>query len=339
MKRHGAISLGDLAIAVKTLNPATTEQAERIAACLGFSLIPKVDRPGPQHRILDRRKSTHAQPTVDEHPAEGMQEAFVLPPRVFLPPRPEPPADTSRVFETFSEELDETADGEPVPTEVLEAAPIADLQDNLTKSFGRLPLIPHRRQRAVLSAAVATRTAEGEVDLEPMIRRIVHRRHVSALARQPTPTLRHGVQLLLDRSESMAPYLADLEDLRLALEKTVGRHRVWSTSFSGAPLKPCLAAAGRHRSVKLRRGIPVVVATDFGIGAPLSTRPAATEADWLALAAAARRLSCPIVALTPHPSVYWKDSIARCYTLIPWDPMTTAGDIRRVLGPGHEAPR
>jgi hypothetical protein len=198
-------------------------------------------------------------------------------------------------------------------------------------------LIPRRRARAVLTAAVATRAFDGAPDVPELVAKISRLEALGDIPRLPAATVRRGVQLLLDRSESMTPYLDDLADLEAAVVAAVGQSRVAIRRFRGPPLGNAARPSRRRQAgAALKRGIPVLLATDFGLGGPLDTPYRAELRDWRQLADAAKRLGIPIVALVPYHPDELPGELRNWFPTIHWDPLTTAGDILRVLGKGQE---
>jgi hypothetical protein len=203
----------------------------------------------------------------------------------------------------------------------------------------RAPLFPRRTATALLSPAVATRRPGAELDLPRIITGLARGDPTRDLPRLPVASLDRGLQLLLDVSEAMTPFREDLADLTQALERIVGRERCQVFEFPGDPrTATAWSPAGADQAWKPERGRPVVLATELGIGALPGARDRASTSAWLDFAREVRTAGCPLVAFVPLPPARWPVRLARQVTLIHWDPRTTAGAVRRLVGAGHEVP-
>jgi hypothetical protein len=326
--RH-EISLGDLAIAIKRLPTQDRQVLAKIAACLGFGLeVPEPPKPQPKG-VWDLRQSpqrdeprqiTESRPAAAAIPKKAQE-------RVSLPTLPLP----KEGYVTHIEPLPREA--APIPSAILDARPIR-LEVAPSIRIHRIPIFAPRTDRAILSAAVAVQSQSGQVDLDGIIERLVQLKFIDRLPRRPLPTLKYGVQLLLDRSESMLPYFDDLRSLETKLKQIAGRSRCWSRTFQGSPLS--LQRFGKDsQPFRLIDRVPILIATDFGIGAPLLSRDRARPGEWKRFARLARKRRCPVVALIPHKPRLWPDQAQADFLCIHWDRSTTAGDLRRVIGVGH----
>jgi hypothetical protein len=132
----------------------------------------------------------------------------------------------------------------------------------------------------------------------------------------------------------MAPFYEDFTDLLESLGRLVGGHQLWHRSFKGSPLRS-VRRSGKGAGFRFYRGTPLVVATDFGIAAPLFGKDSARPGDWLRFAALARLYDCPLIALVPHDPGWWPASLMAHYKLVHWDASLSAGDVRRAIGMGH----
>lgn len=324
---QGLIALGDLLRALRTLDVPDEATAARISRCLGFAQRD----PNPPERLrgaYDRTRSPHRGRT----PPRGPAPPLGAPPFSGQAPPPDLP---ERALEADLTPLDPVPMAErpdwldiPVPAEPPRPSPPR-----------RAPLLPQRTAPALLSAAVATRRPGSEPDLQRLIAAFVRGDRVRELPRLPVARLDRGIQLLLDVSEAMTPFRDDLADLTQALERIVGQARCQVYEFAGDPASASgWDMTGVERRWRPEPGRPVVLATDFGIAAPPAARDRAPASAWLRFAATVRKAGCPVVAFAPLPPVRWPVRLARQMTLIHWDPRTTAGAVRRLVGAGHEVP-
>ncbi len=326
--RH-EISLGDLAIAMKRLPTQDRNVLAKIAACLGFGLeVPEPPKPRPKG-VWDQRQS----PQRDESREAPEARAPVQPTskktqeRVSLPKPPLPKAGYVSRIEPLPRQ------DAAIPTAIANAQPIS-LDAAPSIQAHRIPIFVQRSERAILSAAIAVQSQTGQVDLDSIIDHLVYLKFIHRLPRRPVPTLKYGVQLLLDRSESMLPYFDDLQALEVSLKQIAGRSRCWSRSFKGTPLSP-QRFQKNPQPLKLINRVPILIASDFGIGAPLLSRDRARPGEWKRFAQLARNKRCPLVALIPHKPRLWPEQALANFLCIHWDCTTTAGDLRKVIGVGH----
>jgi hypothetical protein len=187
------------------------------------------------------------------------------------------------------------------------------------------PLLRASSVRAILSASVSTEIVTG-LDTRRAIGIIARREPFDRLPLKMINSVRRGVQLLLDKSGGMSPYLRDQAWLTGWMARVIGRQRMEIGSFSGVPQR------GLHRGLKrLRawhpppRGTPILLLTDLGIGYPAGFDDAASADEWLAFAVLARRAECPVVAFVPYPPERWPPALRRAITILRWDRQLTAG--------------
>ncbi|MBV2096113.1 MAG: hypothetical protein KUF80_14580 [Candidatus Thiodiazotropha sp. (ex Codakia orbicularis)] len=325
---RNAISLGDLAIAVKRLPTRDMAHLAKIAGCLGFGLE-AVEPPKSHKGARGKEQSPEQEALKEPSPAKPQVKPAPKKPRIQVSlPKPPPPVDgyVSQLKPLPRNEV-------TLPIKIDQAAPLK-LDVDAAMQSNREPVFGKREERAILSTAVAVQTAAGHVDLERVIDRLIEQKLVDRLPRRPLPTLKYGVQLLLDRSESMLPYAQDLETLETNLKKLTGSSRFSSGSFKGTPL--ATPRYGKLRNpLKITRNVPILLVTDFGISAPLLSRDRVGPGGWLTFAKLAEKKNCPVVALIPHKPRYWPDLARANYLCIHWDRATNAGDLRKVVGIGH----
>ena len=325
--RRGAIALGDLLCALGRLQITDDAVAARVHRCLGFAQRD----PNPPERLRGAYDQSHS-------PRRRRPSAPAPAPPLGAPPfrgKAPPPSLPEKPLETELTPLD-PAPAAKRPDWLDTAAPV---EGSTPTAMPRAPLFPRRTATALLSPAVATRRPGDAPDIPRIIAVLTRGDPMRDLPRLPVAGLDRGVQLLLDLSEAMTPFREDLADLTPALERIVGRERCQVFEFAGDPGgASAWDPAGVERAWKPERGRPVVLATDFGIGAPPAARDRAPTSAWLNFARQVRKAGCPLVAFVPLPPARWPVTLARRVTLIHWDPRTTAGAVRRLIGAGHEVP-
>ena len=194
-----------------------------------------------------------------------------------------------------------------------------------------LPLFSRLQRRGILSAALATHVDEGGIDLDAAIECLAALRPLTRLPRTPTPTLRRGVQLLIDRGAGMDPFLADQDGLIQQLDDILSDDRLEVLYFIGCPTRDVSdRPSGRRRPWRPPPSkVPVLVVTDLGIGGPLLADDHASVREWLNFSKIARTLGHEPVGLVPYEARRWPPLLARAMVLLHWSERTTAGEVRR----------
>jgi len=315
-----AIYLGDLARALGELDPSDDATSRAVAALLGLTW----DEP-------ERPRRQAARPAHEERPAVPSRR--VHRPRVWLE-HPEQRGVTLplRMERTREEEAEASIDvgpmAESAPEEFAPAPPFE-------------PLFVPRWTRAILSTALATDGDEGQLDVERVAETLARGEHLDRWPTLSRPTLNRGIQLLVDRGRSMAPFIGDQVSMQKELAHVVGRDRVQTLRFSGCPLRG--AGAGPATSWAAYRpppaGTPVVLLSDLGIGGPLVGGDRAGVDEWLGFARLVRKARCPLVAFVPYAAPRWPRALAPLLTIIHWDRTTTVSAVRSRVGRAHEVKR
>jgi hypothetical protein len=208
------------------------------------------------------------------------------------------------------------------------------------------PLFAPQWTRGILSAALATLSSQGELDIERIVEALAQRHYLQRVPRRPLPTLRHGVQVLVDRSQAMIPFHRDQDWLVKEIQKVVGEGKTQALRFAGCPLSK--AGAGPRKDWEDYRpplpATPVLLLTDLGIGRPPLSSDWASVEDWLLFARILRTAGCPIVALVPYASTLpdgrarWPAELVGVMTILLWDRGTSATTVRNRLGPANQVP-
>lgn len=191
------------------------------------------------------------------------------------------------------------------------------------------PLIPQNKVRAMLSTLLATQVEEGPIDIGRLISLIARNEPMKRLYRQRSLTARRGVQVLIDRSESMMLFSRDARSLVKDLQNVIGIPRVELLLFADCPSRGAGAPADEEwREYRApATGTPVLLLTDFGIGAAPIAR--ATSAEWERFFTVTRAAACPVVALVPYASDRWPGAIASYVACVVWDGASTIQMARR----------
>ena len=320
---RGDIGLGDLIRALDKLDTRDPNTMARITRALGFTGI----APDPVGAAKGASGAKHRPQLTKTAPPKRQPHHGGIPeiaPPIELP---------EQVLDT------ELTPAEPLaPSERPEWLDEGTgLESSAAEAVPRAQLFPERSAKGVLTASVATRRAGPHPDIDRLIRAIVRGDVFRTLPYRQVPSVHRGLQLLMDTSESMTPFLEDLDDLARALLRIVGNdncqlyqfegnpHRAarWSQSFEEIPWRPIA-------------GCPVVIATDFGIGARIAARDRVSPRSWLDFERRARAAGAPVVAFVPYGRERWPTALSRRIHLIHWDQRTRASHITKLFGCGHE---
>jgi hypothetical protein len=321
-----AIWTGD---AVRALAVARTEAEQaRVLELLGLA---SVAAPSPD-------------PSVEREPGDGSPD----PTTAGRPSTPGPPRVPERGPEPDPDALEPAADAPPGPETEGAGPPLLSpvrveavlLPDSLDEPDERLPFpaerparLPHlpllvpRWTGAILRSVVSRRVGDGPVDVAALTDLIARGRPVDRFPRLAVPTLRYGVQVLVDRGGGMQPFRRDQNQLAETIRAVVGERLVEVGFFSDVPLRgtgpgPRWTRTGYRPP---EPGRPVLLLTDFGIGGPLDDPRRAVRDEWEEFAAVVTRAGCGIAALCPYPPERRPDWVSRLCPVIHWDRATTAG--------------
>jgi hypothetical protein len=313
---------GDLIRAFAVLRPRDEEARRELANLLGFDYAqprPEVPPPPPlppappppempTGTSESARRTASAAPPSQHNPFNTDLRPSVLRP---LAPKPEPAPEWGT------------------------AAPLAPPPATRAEPPATEPLLVPRWTRGILSAALSGRSAEGEIDIEAVVRTIGNARPFFSVPRRFLPRFGRGVQVLVDASEAMTPFAGDQEWLTERIRVVAGRDRTQVLGIDGS--ETFIAGEGSRfewtdyfeRFVPLP-GVVAILLTDLGIGRmPLA--PWTSPAQWLSFAAALRKRGVPLVAVVPYGRERWPAMLRRVVPIVQWDTGTTARSARRAL--------
>ena len=176
------------------------------------------------------------------------------------------------------------------------------------------------RERAILAASARSHRAEGPIDIAAVVEAMTRCRPLAVLPRLRIPSLRGGVQLVIDRSPWMAPFAADVDALRRRLIGVIGAAveeiRVRAADGAGFELRPAWTP---------RRGVPVVIVGDLGRAALRSGREA-PGVFWADLAHRASAADAEVVAVVPGRRASYDSVIPPGINVVSWDRSTRVVD-------------
>lgn len=214
------------------------------------------------------------------------------------------------------------------PAGVTEWAPGPSLPlPGIDQSPEPTPLLAPRTTAAVLHALLATLTADGEPDIAAISDLWAQGRPVRTLPRHPRPTLRFGVQVLVDVGEAMELFARDQHDLVTRIRAVAGVETTSVAYFADVPTRGT-GPRGRRTwrdYTPPSRGSRVLLLSDFGIGGPAFHDRRGTPAEWREFVTSVRRAGCSPVGLVPYPPSRWPTWLSASMPVLLWDRATTAG--------------
>jgi hypothetical protein len=304
MRHHvSEISLGDLAYALKKLQPTNDDTRLAIAKTLGMTME-------ISQKVRSAVKRT-SKKVADEKPVPSTSTPTFEP--LVWQDRPL----ASRVEHTRSEM--------PLPSIYVPPLP-RSAPESETQSPPLEPLFFARWTRGILSAALATNSEIGEVDVEQVVKTLATGRSVKKFPLLSSPTLNRGVQLLIDRSQAMEPFIKDQARLHQEIMNVVGSDRVTTLRFVGCPTRA--AGSGPHETWSKYEppltGSPVLLLTDLGIGRPRLSDERSGVSEWLNFAQLLKKFKCPLIAFVPYGESRWPPALRNHMSIIQWDRNTTA---------------
>jgi hypothetical protein len=315
MDRNTAIGLGDLVRAIRKLNARDVETQKTIAEMLGMTLLSKaVDLPSERTAADLQAADRPTEPPPDSDPEleEKIDDSVPI------------------TLDHAQSESDEWIKGvEPLPLPSGDDKYVApDLE----------PLLLPQWTRAILSAALVTNAEDGLPDIERITETIARGEAIRELPTRSSPTLCRGVQLLIDKSLAMMPFIRDQAWLQKEIQQVVGKNHVELRRFVGSPLRRGAGSESKPWKdyAPPMPGTPVVVLTDLGICQPILGDDWADVQEWQRFGVAVQHAHCPLIAFVPYGESRWPTELRRYMTIIQWDRKTTAPIIRSIVGDGLE---
>jgi len=309
------IWLGDLVRAF-ALIPGDADVRRRVAELLGFT-EQRAGRPSTGGGGSVSAAAAIAAPDLTD--ASSAEDAPV-------PEPPEPDHESGPPADDSVPEL-QAVDDVPAPRTdwtLVDSLP-AVAERGLAGRPPAAPLLARRSAPAILHALVATKAADGPIDIPRLTEELAEGRPVSQLPRKPYRTLRFGVQVLVDMGEAMELFARDQEELISRTESVVGAENVTVDFFADSPTRG--AGPGSRRTWRTYRppgaGCRVLIVSDFGIGGPPFHLRRSRPAEWRDFALQVRREGCRAVGLIPYPPDRWPSWLCRLIPLVVWDRTTT----------------
>ncbi|MDX8028682.1 hypothetical protein SK803_00600 [Lentzea sp. BCCO 10_0856] len=243
-------------------------------------------------------------------------------------PAPPEPVDTVDTTATALGEVPMLPELRREPAGVTDWAPGPSLPlPGADQSPEPTPLLAPRTTAAVLHALLATLTDDGEPDVEAISELWAQGKPMRILPRHPRPTLRFGVQVLVDVGEAMELFARDQHDLVTRIRAVAGVETTSVAYFADVPTRGT-GPRGRRTwrdYTPPSRGTRVLLLSDFGIGGPVFHDRRGTPAEWREFITSVRRAGCSPVGLAPYPPSRRPAWLSDSMPVLLWDRGTTAG--------------
>lgn len=309
--------LGDVVRAVTATGSSAPETLQAVAELLGIE--------GSVSRVAVRSPKAPGTDQAPQLPSRS-QESTVRQPEVPAALPPVPSAATSAVGEGPQLLTPLVAASRPPVVWTANSLPTAA---HTGRPPLRQPLLAPRSTSAIVQAAVSRWESDGDVDIPRAVARLARGLPLSSLPRRPAPTLRFGVQVLVDRGLGMQPFHRDQDELVARIRKTVGQDTTEVRYFEDSPLNGTGPADhwAWHPYTLPPSGTRVLVLTDLGLGGPPRPQQAGRQ-GWERFFDRLTRAHCAPVVLLPYPRRRWPSWAEDCARLVPWDRGTTVGWVR-----------
>lgn len=197
------------------------------------------------------------------------------------------------------------------------------------------PLLAGRSSTAILTAALTTLVRDdGEPDIDALVDSFARGIPLTRLPRAPRPTLRFGVQVLVDLGDATQPYRRDQYDLVRRITGLVGAELTQVRYFADVPTRG--AGPGSRRTWRPYRtpspGTRVLIVSDLGVGGPLLHPRRASIAEWYQVLDEIDRAGCTALALVPYPVDRVPTELTRLLSSLTWDRTTTVSTVAALDG-------
>jgi hypothetical protein len=325
--------LGDLVRALVALTSSGRRLDETEVAAikqmLGMGTAPMVHHhPAPVVSPVQPDDVVPVHVQVDEEPQSEPPDGEVPP--VKRPPRRElAPQTTGERTTTLAGLRRSYNDKETQPWQKVEPLPQADAEA-IRKPLPFTPLLRPGAARGIVQTALSRPEPEGEIDLEAVVADLAAAHPIRVLPRLSCPTMRFGVQVLVDRSPESQPFQLDQQDLLREIRLIVGEQATSVWYFNGSP-RTGESARGDKFYQPIQGGRALVVSS-FGIasGAEWYSDPD----EWSAMADLWRRRGTVPVAMVPFPRSRFPRWLTALMPVVAWDRGTTVGTVRSALAAG-----
>ena len=223
------------------------------------------------------------------------------------------------------------------PKWAFKVVPLApSMPGKATEPSGLEPIFQRKLTRSILKISLSIPRDSGCVNLREVIEKIAKGEVLRTLPRLSELVLAPRIQLLLDRSDGMMPFLQDLRKIQRDIRRLVCDGSLEVLGFSCCPSRG--TGKGYKRTWKRYYdhytplpGSKVVCVTDLGIGDPPGSDMAASPEEWIIFDDYLRRASCFLFVFVPYSSSRWPKELVRKMSILHWDHRTNASHAARVV--------
>lgn len=314
------VGLAELFLALAMLKPNSSEACALIAKTLGLEWREAKEK-------VTSYPDSSSKPIVD--PAESVDEEVTTQPK--MPDKttePKQPAELEPIG--YEDLMHEILFNNPILESTQELEP-TDVTLHM-KSPKYQPLLRDEWFRGLMSAMLATPRASKDIDWRVLKKRLANGQPLDRLPWRQQSTLERGVQVYLDRSDSMQPFWHDEKELINRLQRLLGSRNVQVRWLEIDPWASTESQLKWHSPPpsQFPIEIPLLIVSDFGIGERLFCEGVMGLEPWLSFLDLAKSHNCPVIALVPAPESFWPNKLKQ---LIPnafvWDHDTSIQSVRR----------
>jgi hypothetical protein len=314
------IWVGDLVRALAALAPERDTAADTVARLLGFTR-PSEERAAATSAGQASGGASAGFASAGQEPSAGGGAHDNSTPK-----SPEPPRSDLPLLKPVARQAVEgtgwgTESLPPPKTETVGAVP------------ERIPLLEPRSAAATFQTMIARKFPDGPLDVPAVVEMLARRQLPVRLPRQAWPTLRFGVEVLVDLGLPMRLFAGDQAQVVRQVRAIAGEQLTSVRYFSDVPTRG--AGTGPRWTWEEYEppgpGTRVLVLSDFGLGAPLWYAHGGEAGEWRSFTHRLRREGCDAVALVPVPAGRWPGWLNALMPLICWDRPTTVSMVIAAL--------
>jgi hypothetical protein len=326
MEKRSEISLGDLLVAFERLQPRDAASRDLLIRMLVL---------GPRQPATDSDGERKSDRGVLSLAQAGDLSLFGLDTMVWAQELTETRAkDLQSESNYIPFTLQHTGRVAPTP------AALGSKIQMLERASSALPVMPQPSplfvsvwQAGIIAAALGVPRPEGPLDTEKTVPLLARRLPVRSFPRRQVHSMRLGVRVLADVSESMIPFAQDREQLIGRVRTVLGSDRTEVHHFTGVPLRGVRSSprSTLRSFAPPPHGTPLLVLSDLGLGEWALDAERADVSEWLEFESMARRAGCRVVVLVPYSPRRWPRALRRQRGFLHWDRRTTARAVLQAL--------
>ncbi|MGD9211100.1 MAG: hypothetical protein PVI90_09990, partial [Desulfobacteraceae bacterium] len=184
------------------------------------------------------------------------------------------------------------------------------------------PLFPLQLSRGIIRKHLAMLFFEGEPEVQPIVDKIARGLPLKTIPKQGSLSLRRGVHVLWDTSETMVPFIEDQRQLVHEIRSLFGRENVSLSYFDteSQSTETDEISYFQNHILECHPRRPVVILSDFGIcQSPYVFQPLSNQNWWLNFLLLCRRLGVPLIAFLPYDLSRCPKFLKKHVRLVHWD--------------------